>query len=337
MHFTQSFIGQHFAFAAGRTGVLQQLLLTMSDRDRLLGASTLSEAEAILTEIKMTNPIDQGLKKGDDILHAIGAWVRSEVRLMAPENKQDIFNILWLEEDASLLSYLLKKHHGLTSEISIAPESTMAAYDPKALQILFTEDDAGDLPNHLVSFVREAKMQSDVSPQSIDAAVAQYIANVQLKLARTSGSKEIKQYVLHKIDLTNIRTALRLVGTEESVQDHLILGGSIDPKALCGDRDAIITAVEKSALLFGIGNEIRKADDDQNALEHALSDVMANDIAHMWNVPMSIEPVFAFAALTLSQIKLLRVLLIGKRANLGPQDIKHMLPPYLSASHYVLS
>jgi len=57
----------------------------------------------------------------------------------------------------------------------------------------------------------------------------------------------------------------------------------------------------------------------------------------MWNIPLSIEPVFAFAALAQSQLALLRALIIGKRANLDPQTIKKMLPPFLSASHYVLS
>jgi len=83
----QSVIGQHFAYASGRTGVLQQLLLTASDRDRLLGAANLPEAESILTELKLTNPIEQGLKKSDEILLAIGAWVREEVEIMAPESR----------------------------------------------------------------------------------------------------------------------------------------------------------------------------------------------------------------------------------------------------------
>jgi hypothetical protein len=309
--------------------VLQQLLLTASDRDRLLGAADLKEAESILTELKLTSPIDQGLKKSDEILQAIGTWVRAEVETMAPESKRPAFHILWLEEDAPMLSYLLKKHHGLTSAVSTQPLSGMTTYSADALQQLVTEGIAGSLPSHLVEFIKEAKDIKDVTPQSIDSAVAQYVATLQLKLARASGSAALKSYVEHKIDLNNIRTALRK-------GNDLIVGGSIAPKDLTGDLRSILTAVDRSSLPYDLSDPIRKAVDDPNALEHALSKVMADDIAHMWNIPLSIEPVFAFAALAQSQMKLLRVLLIGKRANMSPQEIKLMLPPFLSASHYVL-
>lgn len=322
-------VQQHFAYASGRTGVLQQLLLTASDRDRLLGSADLKEAESILTELKLTSPIDQGLEKSDDVLRAIGAWIRREVETMAPESKKPAFHILWLEEDAPVLSYLLKKYHGLTSENSARPQSGMTAYGTESLQALVEEDVYGSLPMHLVTFVKEAKAMKDVSPISIDSTVAQYIATVQLSLARASGSKTLRTYVEHKIDLTNIRTALR-----QSLD--LISGGSIPPADLSKGLPSILAAINRSSLPYGLADNVRKNAEDPNALEHVLSEVIADDIAHMWNIPLSIEPVFAFAALAQSQMRLLRVLLIGKRAGMSPQDIKHMLPPFLSASHYVL-
>jgi vacuolar-type H+-ATPase subunit C/Vma6 len=325
----QSLIGQHFAYASGRTGVLQQLLLTASDRDRLLGAADLKEAEAILTELKLTNPIDQGLAKSDEILRAIGSWVREEVDTMAPAAKRPVFHILWLEEDAPILSYLLKKHHGLTSAASTQPISDMTAYGSQALEALVNDNVTGSLPSLLKEFVQKAKAMKNANPISIDNAVAQYIATLQLSLARTSGSKALQTYVEHKIDLTNIRTALRQ-------SSDLIVGGSLPITALTKDVPSLLSAIDRSSLPYELAESIRKTLDDPNALEHALSKVIADDIAHMWNVPLSIEPVFAFAALAQSQMKLLRVLLIGKRANMSPQEIKLMLPPFLSASHYVL-
>ena len=332
-----SVLGQHFAYASGRTGILQQILMNVSDRDRLLGAKDLREAEAILTELKMTNPIDQGLKKSDEILHAIEAWIRSEVEHMTPESKLPTFSILWMENDAPLISFLLKKYFGLTSEVSVEPSATMTTYRRDDLVALVEEGTEGTLPSHLTGFVSEAKTLEDPTPQQIDSAVTQYVADMQRKLARASGSALIKQYVRHKVDVTNIRTALRLRKDENhDVKDHLIMGGNIDPKALTGDLSSILTAIDKSPLPYELSEAIRVSADNTNALEQALSSVTANDIAAMWNIPMSIEPVFAFAALANSQLKVLRCLLIGKRANMSPQEIKQILPPFLSASHYVL-
>lgn len=331
-----AFVGQHFAYAAGRTGVLQQILLTTSDRDRLLGAKDLAEAERILTEIKMTNPIDQGLKKGDDILHAIEQWIRKEVQQMTPASMQPAFSILWSEGTAPLLAYLLKQHFGLTSEHSTEPSDAMASYNSKSLRMLIENGKESTLPTHLVSFVQGVLSWEMPEPKRIDAAVAAYNANVQLTLARTSGSALILRFVRHKIDCTNIRTALRLVTKEDDALPHLIQGGTIPPKALIGDRKSILTAIDRSPLPYSLSEALQKAGSDANMIELALSTVIADDIAHMWNIPLSIEPIFAFAALAQMQLALLRVLLIGKRANMSPQEIKHVLPPFLSAAHYLV-
>ena len=329
-----SLVGQKFAFASGRTGVLQQLLLTASDRDRLLGSKDLREAEQILTEIKMSSIIDQGLKKADEILEAVSQWVRMEVEQMSPEASRPTFHILWLDEDAPLLSYLLKKHHGLTSQISQEPTSGMNTYDPEELYALMEEDSGqgGMLPGHLISFVREMKEKRDPKPEEIDASVSQYVADLQRKLAGASGSHAIQRYVTHKIDLTNIRTALRMKDTEADLSVFLE-GGTLTLQKIAGNSEAIAKAIEKSDLPNSIASAIRSDD----GLEHAIAQVTADDIAHMWNIPLSIEPLFAFAALAHMQLKLLRALIIGKRAGLSPQEIKQMLPPFLSASHYVLS
>ena len=327
-----SLVGQNFAFASGRTGVLQQLLLTATDRDRLLGAKDLPEAEQILTELKMTNPIDQGLKKADEILNAVAEWVREEVEQMSPESKRPTFHILWLQEDAPLLSYLLKKHHGLTSEIAREPESGMTTYDPEQLYGLL-EGNPGQLPEHLVSFVREMKEKKDLTPEAVDAEVSQYVTDLQLKLARASGSALIAKYVVNRIDLTNIRTALRVDSKQSTVnRSALLSGGLLNLEKAIGDADAVAKLIEMSSLPNAIADAIRSEGD----LELALAKVTADDIAHLWNVPLSIETLFAFAALSSSQLKLLRALTIGKRAGLSPQEIKQMLPPFLSASHYVL-
>ena len=143
------------------------------------------------------------------------------------------------------------------------------------------------------------------------------------------------QYVIHRIDLTNIRTAMRLK-SEVTDLSVFIKGGTLNLSKLTGDVNGIAKAIELSNLPFSLGEAVRKSGDDLSDLEVALSKVTANDIAHMWNIPMSIEPVFAFAALAESQVALLRALIIGKRAALDPQSIKKMLPPFISASHYVL-
>jgi len=330
----QSLVGQQFAYAYGRTGVLQQMLLNQSDVDRLLGSHGRKEVEKILTELRLTSKIDQGLSKGEAILQAVGAWVRGEVEQMSPESKKPVFHILWLSGDMALLSYLLKEKHGLTSAISSAPESPMTAYDPAALRALVRGEKVA-LPSHLTAFVEEMRALASPSPEQIDARIAQFAAQLKLRLARMSGSPLIRRYVQHTIDLTNIRTALRNY-SEATLRASLLGGGEIAPDELLGSRAKVLAAINRSSLPYELAKSIEKLGEDPIALERTCASVLSQDIADMWNIPMSIEPLFAFAAIALSDIFLMRTVLIGKANDLAPQEIKKILPPFIPSTHFLV-
>lgn len=325
-----SMIGQHYTYAYGRTGVLQLLLLSQADVDRLLGAQDRTDVERILTELKLTSLIDQGINESTEILLALEAWVRREVEEMVPTEKRPTFQALWITGDAPLLSFLLKDHLGLTSVLSSKPKSGMTAYDPAALEELVYQGVAGKLPSHLVDFVQDLRARDDLSPEEVDEHVAQYVTQTQLRLARSSRSKHIVQYITHLIDLSNVRSALR------SEKEPVLDGGSIPTKELAGDQRALRAAVAKTDLQYYLGDVLAEETIEPIAFERAAADLLAADIAAMWNVPLSIEPVFAFAALTLSHLNLIRSILIGKSNELSPQEIKKILPPFIPATHYVL-
>lgn len=332
-----TYVDQAYAFAHGRIGVLQQLLLSRNDVDRLLGAHDLREAEKILTELKLTTQINQGISKEEDVLDAVALWVHGEVLRMSPEEKSAVFDILWMEEDAPLLGYLIKQKLGLTSAISQAPRGLLSKMDTDALQELLDEGKSNTLPEKLVLFVQSILAKESVSAADIDTAVSQFVAEQQVATARKSGSAGILQFTKHAIDVRNIRTTLRMLEADKADREkQLLAGGTIKPEKLLGDRKQIARAVEEAELGYGLADRIRNDEQDWNDIERALSDVLADDIAVLWNIPLSVEPLFAFAALTLSQLRLLRVLLIGKRSGLSPQEIKKILPPFIPASHYVL-
>lgn len=330
-------VGQHFAFAQGRIGVIKQVLLSQSDVDRLLGAHDRKGVEQIFTELKITNGIDQSVKNGDAILIAVARWMRNEVENMTPVSKQAIFNILWLEGDAPCIAYLLKKHHGLVSDISEEPVPSFSAYNVEQLRAFVEREETVELPSHVVALVERVKAMENPSPKQIDTEVAQYVADTRLRLARTSGSKDILLYVKHLIDCSNLRTALRLRDEDASeVLPYLLQGGTIKVQELAKSQTDILKAMKKSGLSYRLSDLLEKPEIDVNAIEQALTYIVSEDIARMWNVPLSIEPLFAFAAITTMQLKLMRMILMGKRNELTPQEIKAALPPFISASHYVL-
>ena len=323
-------IGQQFAYAHGRIGVLQQRLLGQSDLDRLLGAADIRDAEKILTELPLTTEIEQSINETDAILSALGAWIRTEVARMSPASRLPVFTILWIEDDCPLIAYLLKRRNGLTSTLSTEPTVSMTAYNPDALRALVEDGIAGNLPDHLVTFIKTVPA-TGMTPEEIDTLVSQYCCNLQLSLARASGSAHILSTVAQMIDTKNIATILRLGRSGGAVDANLLLtGGSIAVTDLV--KKPLQQIVDRSDLAYALPGIAQLSDAVE--IERNLAHVLELNVLQMWNVPLTIEPLFAFACIAKSQLTLVRALLIGKRNGLAPQEIKTLLPPFIPASHY---
>jgi V/A-type H+/Na+-transporting ATPase subunit C len=329
-------IGQQFAFSYGRMGTLQQHLLNQSDLDRLLGSHNTEELNTILTELPFTAFIDQGLSDAKAITSALETWVQHEVTSMAPAAHLPTFSIIYLDSDAALLSFLLKKHFSLTSMHLTEMNPTINAYNVHQLRSLVDNNEKGSLPSHLISFVEKIKALSTPQPAEIDTQVALYIANLRTRLARASGSELIASYTAHLSDLHNIRSALRQKRADEKDSHSTVFvpGGTIPKEAFQRSLKEIQSAIDRSDIAFTLTEDLLEGSLEDASLEQTLSSVIAHDISRMWNIPLRIEPLFAFAALALLQLRVLRVIVIGKRNGLSPQDIKAILPPFVPSTHY---
>ncbi len=326
--------GQEYAYGFGRVGVLQQRLLTPVDIDHLVGAHNEQELKQVFNSIKFTSHIMQGIELLDDVLPSMERWIHDEVDRMVPEDKSKVFEILWLREDASTLSYLLKKKMEMTSDRGTSfPGKSVTAHDIEDLRGLVFHDKEYNLPDHLVDFVRQIKMKEKLTPQHIDADVAQYIATTQLLLAKESDSKIIVRYIRHTIDLENIRTIRRLKPGDDP-EVHLLKGGEIDVRKLTPDLKNLASLIRTSSLPFVVADNVESGVASTIALEHTLVEALTHDITEMRRTPLSVESIFAFAVVALSQLKLIRTILIGKSAGLTTAEIREMLPPLFSTATY---
>ncbi|MBP9850686.1 MAG: V-type ATPase subunit [Candidatus Peribacteraceae bacterium] len=329
-----AFVGQHFAFAAGRTAILKQHLLSQSDVDRLLGSHGLAEFERTLRELKLMANVSAGTEGVDSLLNAAEQWVKREVEAMTPPAKRPTFGILWLTGDAPRLAYLLKKYHGLSSEVSTEPVTSLTLWNPVSLRAAVEGSvPPNTLPETLTSFIASMKILTKPSPWTIDRAVARFIAERRTALAHASGSADILQYVRHSIDVTNIRTALRLktIGTPHA-EEALLPGGSVPLTRLAGPKADIRSAIAGSDLYAPFIPAQGSA--APIAVEQIGASILAADIGRMWTVPLTVEPVFAFAAMVMAHVRLLRAIAIGKRNKLSPQEIKQILPPFIPSTHF---
>jgi V/A-type H+-transporting ATPase subunit C len=330
-----SVFGQNYAYGYGRVGVLQQYLFSTSDIERMLDARDEKHLMEILSELRFTNQILGDISQDKELIPAMERWLKKEVEGMVPDYQKDIFGILWLRNDAAQLAHLLKQFLSLTSSLSIIPDPGVTEYDPEDLRSLVLNGMPGSLPRELTSFVSDIKDRRNIGPQEIDGEVGKFVARMQRTYAEHSGSHIIDEYVRHMIDLQNIRTASRLRPGDDS-NVHLLPGGDINPFMLVSDSQHLASQIRKRTLLSADVSEgmTGLTDDSSIALERGLATAIAHNVARMRAVPLGIEPIFAFALIALSQIKILRTIIIGKSVGLSADEIRDMLPPFLSAAPF---
>lgn len=330
MKLANAFVGQHFAFASGRTATLKQHLLAQSDVDRLLGSHSTAEFERVLGEIKLTAGMGSSQAGPEAVLTATEQWMKREVDSMSPDAQRPVFGVLWLAGDAPRLAYMLKQQHGLSSEVSREPATSLSLWDPDMLRAAVEGNTSVALPDTVMDFIASVRGMARPSPRMIDRAVAQFIAERKLALARASGSADILRFVRHGIDITNIRTALRLDAPSDRAA--FLQGGSLQPQKLIGGPSAVRKAVASSDLYAAFIPPRGQA--TPTDVELIGAKLLAEDIGRMWTVPLTVEPVFAFAAMVMAHVRLIRAVSIGKRNGLSPQEIKQILPPFIPSSHF---
>lgn len=329
MQATTSRSGLDFAYGYGRVGVLQQQLLHKADVDRLLGAHTDAELHQILTDIPFTSVV-MPMDDLEGFTVAMESWLKRELLKLAPEGKGDLFEILWLREDLPVIAHLLKEYHGQTSGLTSPDKTSVTSYPYDMLHAQVFESGHRELPEDIAHFIEEMKSRKNIRPDQIDHDVAAFIAAKQLELAKASESGLIVRYVKHTIDLQNIRTARRVrPGTD--TKDLFIVGGEIDPRRITTNAREIAMLIHSSSLPSVIADGVT-GEDSALVLERSLNKGLAHDIAQMRSVPLSVEPIFAYGVMALSQILMIRTILIGKAAGMSAAEISTMLPPVFSTS-----
>lgn len=318
-----------FAYGYGRVGVLQQQLLSKADVDRLVGAHSDQELTHVLSDIAFTARVMP--QELPSLVAALERWLQDDVRRMAPPERREVFDIIWLREDVPVIALLLKQYHGFAPKGDDAGHVGVTAYGHGALKAMVETGERGPLPEDVAHFIEEMKQNRTLKSHEIDIKVAKFVAEKQVQLAKEAESPLIKQYVAHLIDLQNIRTARRLQAGEDG-SEHFLPGGEIDPQRLTGDPRALALLIHSSSLPNVLADSVQNERNSVVALERSLNLALAHDIAAMRAVPLGVEAVFAYAVMALSQTLMLRTILIGKAAHLSGAEISQMLPPIFSTA-----
>ncbi|MEI7884080.1 MAG: V-type ATP synthase subunit C [Clostridia bacterium] len=323
-------------YGVARVRVLETKLLTANKIDRMLDAATpqdvlkvLAESEygVFLADIKNTNDYEIALSKELARIYEL-------VLSLAPE--PEVFASFRLKYDVHNMKVLLKERYFQVKSANIL--SSMGNISMEKIQEIFKSEDllAAIPESYRPYFLRiEQAMANKLDPQIIDIQMDTMYYELALATAKKHKVKIVEEYFVRLIDITNIKTLLRVTKLQESVyfmKSMLLPGGEIPMNFFL---QAIAEPLEKWVELLGLASSYR------DILEMAIQEfiatkqltsfeakadnqLLANVRAQKYN-PFGIESILGYLLAKETEVKLIRIIMVGKTNQIDAAKIRERM------------
>ncbi len=322
-----------YAYATGRVRVLETRLLDRGRIDRMIDASDLESSLKVLAEAgyaraELSEKVHPSI---DDIIAGEEGRLATLVRETTPEPRLiDFITARW--DHHNLKTMLKAKLH------RVPPEKAVARHGMVDLAVIerAIEGEARDLPHHLAEALRAAKAAHDVRavPETIDIVVDREMYTYLLARAREISIPYLEGLVRTEIDMLNLSAFFRSrrMGRDKGlVAEALVPGGRISPTKLVALYEQPPEAVAGG--LAGTGCEV-VARQAASALAEGkpLAELERLSEAAMWErirkaryVPLGPEPLIGYMFAKLHELKLVRLILVGKTSGMARESMRERL------------
>ncbi len=309
-----------YAYAVARVRGMETRLLDRQWTERLLSESADGALKALgdsafqhaVADVAHPDEIEKGLVLAMTETLTTVAEVSPEPELI------DLFRLRadYANAKALVKATVLKMDEGdfgLTDGVGTIPLATLEA--------AVRDKDMTQLPGFLVEAVRDAEeaYRDDTRLASIDRVLDNALWARSLEVAREYNNAFLVDYFQREIDLTNIRTFVRMKVAQRDVSDFetaFIAGGTID---LAGFRTLFGEGLDAFArsLEYGRYGDVAEAVREWSserafALELACDNVLLKTVEPAKTVPYGIEPLVAFILKRTIEIKLVRAAIVAK-------------------------
>jgi len=203
--------------------------------------------------------------------------------------------------------------YGLTDGVGTLPLAT--------LETAIRDKDMMQLPAFLTEAVRDAEeaYRDEGLLAAIDRVFDNALWSHSLAVAREAGNAFLVDYFQREIDLTNIRTFVRMKVAERDVADlqtAFIGGGTIDLatfRTLFSEGLDVFARSLEYGRYGGVAEAVREWSSDRAfALELACDNVLLKAIEPAATIAYGIEPLVAFILKRTIEIKLVRAAIVAK-------------------------
>ncbi|NSW90529.1 MAG: V-type ATP synthase subunit C [Firmicutes bacterium] len=324
-----------FAYGIGRIRVIEKRLLDKGKFDRMIDSKTPGEALKILVEAgydESATDITGKAYEYEKLLREEQKKLYRLLRELTDESK--VFDIFLLNNDYHNIKVILKSEFlGIEDNTNLLESVSIPATN---LKMMIRERDFEQLSFYMKEAIEECidTFNRTHDPQQIDLILDRAYFKHVVELANNLEISFIKELLKITVDLTNIKTFLRLKKLNMPVgflQKNLMPGGKIDNNIFIRNMDLPLEGFVDTMKGSAYENICKKGIDSFiNTGSIAVFEKLADDylIAFAKKVKyktFGIEPLIGYLLAKENELKNVRIVMVGKINNISADIIRERL------------
>ena len=324
-----------YTYGVARVRVLETKLLGRDRIERMADAPSAEDVLKILAETSYAPLVAEIGSPHDyeEILIREMKRVRDFIGEISPDS--DIMSLFFLKYDFHNLKVLLKNMY-LSNENDDLALSEMGAIPIEVLKAGLEDEGHKAMPWFMADAVRQIEdmFVIKIDPQKIDTVLDRAMYDYIFSVCRKTRNPFATQYFRKQVDLINLRSLLRAKRLGENfdfLKDLLIPYGDLDISYFA---DAIEQAYENiiSTLEYtpygklaaeGIQDFLRNG--NLTAFEKMMDDYLMEYVRSVKHNPFGIEALVGYLLGKENEIKLIRIIMVGKLNNMPAEKIRERL------------
>ncbi|GAA0070203.1 V-type ATP synthase subunit C [Clostridium sardiniense] len=317
-----------------RLRVLETRLLDKAKIDRMIDGDSANEALKVLQESEYAN-VMTGVKRAEDYEEVLSKELKRVYELMYDASpSKSLIDIMSIKYDYHNIKVLLKGIF-LNKDLSdmLIP---VGKINLSLLKHSIDNNNMADLPSAMRNGIEKTKevFEGTKDPQQIDIILDNAMFEEMREIARELDDRFVDKYVSALIDLTNLKTLLRVKKQNKNrdfLQEVIINGGAIDEDTLVALlNDAPENISNKLAFtnyneVIKIGIEDYTKTDSASLLEKLVDNYIMDMMKEAKFIPFGVEPILAYVYAKETEIKVIRIIMVGKLNNISGEVIRERL------------
>lgn len=317
-----------------RLRVLETRLLDKAKIDRMIDSDSAEAAIKVLQETEYANVMSE-VKRAEDyeiILSSELKRIYNEMYSMSPSRA--LIDLMGIKYDYHNIKVIIK---GMILEKDFSNLLIpVGVNEINKLKYSIENNELSGFAPIMRKAIEEAieDYNSKKDPQRIDIIIDKYMFEDMKLIAKEIDDKFADKYVKSLIDLTNVKTLLRVKKQNKSREFLLsvvIDGGSIDKETLAALlTDSVENIPGKLSYtdyvdVLKSGVEEYSKNGSAGLLEKLIDNYIMDMMKDAKLIPFGIEPVLAYIYAKETEIKVIRIIMVGKLNNIAGEVIRERL------------